>query len=92
MRIVDIELDRAEKILNPVVLDIATIDEVFVFAADDDLPGDGDLVVVLVTQWGPRVGHLNIRWEPTSLAYCFLSLLSNVMETVALVTPACPFL
>ena len=50
MRIVDIELDRAEEILNPVVLDVATVDEVLVLAADDDLPGDGHLIVVLVSE------------------------------------------
>ena len=50
MRIVDIELDRAEEILHPVVLDIATVDEVLVLAANDDLPGDGDLVIMLVTE------------------------------------------
>ena len=50
MRIVDIELDRAEEILNPVVLDVAAVDEVLVLAANDDLPGDGDLIIVLVTK------------------------------------------
>ena len=50
MRIVNIELDRAEEILNPVVLDVATVDEVLVLAADDDLPGDGHLIVVLVSE------------------------------------------
>ena len=50
MRIVDIELDRSEEILHPIVLDVAAVDEVLVLAPDDDLPGDGDLVVVLVPQ------------------------------------------
>ena len=50
MRIVNIELDWAEEILNPVVLDVATVDEVLVLAADDDLPGDGHLIVVLVSE------------------------------------------
>ena len=48
MRVVYVELNRPEEVLDPVVLDVAPIDEVFVFAADDDLPGDGDLVIVLV--------------------------------------------
>ena len=50
MRIVDIELDRSEEILHPIVLDVAAVDEVLILAPDDDLPGDGDLVVVLVPQ------------------------------------------
>ena len=50
MRVVYVELNRPEEVLDPVVLDVAPIDEVFVFAADDDLPGDGDLVEVLVAQ------------------------------------------
>ena len=47
MRIVDVELDRSEEILHPIVLDVAAVDEVLILAPDDDLPGDGDLVVVL---------------------------------------------
>ena len=50
MGIVDIELDRSEEILHPIVLDVAAVDEVLILAPDDDLPGDGDLVVVLVPQ------------------------------------------
>ena len=50
MRIVDVELDRSEEILHPIVLDVAAVDEVLILAPDDDLPGDGDLVVVLVPQ------------------------------------------
>ena len=50
MRVVYVELNRPEEVLDPVVLDVAPIDEVFVFASDDDLPGDGDLVEVLVAQ------------------------------------------
>ena len=51
MGIVDIELNRAEEVLDSVILDIAAIDEVLVLAANDDLPGDGDLVIVLIAQW-----------------------------------------
>ena len=50
MRVVYVELNRPEEVLDPVVLDVAPIDEVFVFASDDDLPCDGDLVEVLVAQ------------------------------------------
>ena len=53
MGIVDIELNRAEEVLDSVILDIAAIDEVLVLAADDDLPGDGDLVVVLISERRP---------------------------------------
>ena len=50
MRVVDIELDGPEEVLHPVVLDIAPVDEVLVLPPNDDLPGDGDLVEVLITQ------------------------------------------
>ena len=50
MRIVNIELDRAEEVLHPVVLDIAPVDQVLVLSSDDHLPGDGNLVEVLVAQ------------------------------------------
>ena len=50
MRVVYIELDGPEEVLHPVVLDIAPVDEVLVLPPNDDLPGDGDLVEVLITQ------------------------------------------
>ena len=53
MRVVHIQLNRSEEVLDTVVLDIAAIDEVLVLAADDDLPGDGDLVIVLVSKRRP---------------------------------------
>ena len=48
MRIVDVQLDGAEEILDPVVLNVGSVDEVFVFSSDDDLSGDGDFFVVFV--------------------------------------------
>ena len=53
MRIVDIELNRSEEILHPIVLDVAAVDEVLILAPDDDLPGDDHLVVLLVAQRRP---------------------------------------
>ena len=54
VRVVHIQLDRSEEVLDSVVLDVASIDEVLVLPSDDDLSGDGDLIVVLVTQGRPR--------------------------------------
>ena len=54
MRVVDVQLDRPEEVLNSVVLNVAPVDQVLVLPADDDLPGYGDLVIVLVTQGGPE--------------------------------------
>ena len=53
VRVVHIQLNRSEEVLDTVVLDIAAIDEVLVLAADDDLPGDGDLVIVLISERRP---------------------------------------
>ena len=50
VRVVDVELDRPEEVLDSVVLHVAPVDQVLVLPADDDLPGDGDLVIVLVAQ------------------------------------------
>ena len=54
MGVVHIQLDRSEEVLDSVVLDVAPVDEVLVLPSDDDLSGDGDLIVVLVTQGRPR--------------------------------------
>ena len=51
MRIVDIELYRSEEVLNSVVLDIATIDEVLVLATNDNLSSDSDLIIMFISQW-----------------------------------------
>ena len=65
MRIVDIELDRSEEILHPIVLDVAAVDEVLVLAPDDDLPGDDHLVVLLVAQRRPdQVNWLLFNYVP----------------------------
>ena len=50
MWIVDVQLDRSEEVLDSVVLDIGAIDEVLVFASNDHLPGDGDLIIVFIAQ------------------------------------------
>ena len=50
VRVVDVELDGPEEVLNSVVLNVAPVDQVFVLPADDDLPGYGDLIIVLVAQ------------------------------------------
>ena len=52
MWVVNIELDGPEEVLHPVVLDIAPVDEVLVLPPNDDLPGDGNLVEVLISQGG----------------------------------------
>ena len=44
-------MDRSEEILNSVVLNIATIDQVFVLATYDNLSGDSHLIIVLISQW-----------------------------------------
>ena len=49
MGIVDIELDGAEDVLDFVVLDVGAVQEVLVLAADHHLAGDGDLVVVVIS-------------------------------------------
>ena len=50
MRVVNIELDGPKEVLHSVVLDIAPVDEILVLPPDDYLPGDGDLVKVLISQ------------------------------------------
>ena len=51
VRVVNVELDRTEEVLDSVVLDITAVDQVLVLPANDDLSGYGNLVIVLVTQW-----------------------------------------
>ena len=50
MRVVNIQLDGPKEVLHPIVLDIAPVDEVLVLPPNDHLPGDGDLVEVLIAQ------------------------------------------
>ena len=50
VRVVNIELDGPKEVLHSVVLDIAPVDEILVLPSDDYLPGDGDLIKVLISQ------------------------------------------
>ena len=50
VRVVHVELDGPEEVLDAVVLNVAPVDQVFVFPSDDDLSCYGNLVIVLVTQ------------------------------------------
>ena len=50
VRVVHVELDGPEEVLDAVVLDVAPVDQVFVFPSDDDLSCYGNFVIVLVTQ------------------------------------------
>ena len=50
VRVVHVELDGPEEVLDAVVLDVAPVDQVFVFPSNDDLSCYGNLVIVLVTQ------------------------------------------
>ena len=52
VRVVDVELHGVEEVLHPGGLCDVAVDEVLVPAADDDLPGDDDLVAVLVSHGG----------------------------------------
>jgi hypothetical protein len=37
MRIVDVQLDGSEKVVNPIILDIRSVEQVLVLAANDNL-------------------------------------------------------
>ena len=93
MGVVHIKLDRSKQVLDAVVLDVGPVDEVLVLASDDNLTRDRNLqgkshckierAVVLVYS---RV--FTSSWCSYPSGLCFLSLLSNVTVTVALVIPA----
>ena len=50
MRIVDVQLDGSEEVMNPVVLNVGPIDHVLVFAANHDLPGNDNLVILVIPE------------------------------------------
>ena len=50
VRVVHVELDGPEEVLDSVVLHVAPVDQVLVLPSDDDLPGYSYLVIVLISQ------------------------------------------
>lgn len=103
MRVVDIKTNGAEQVLNPGVFGVDPIDEVFVPATNYNLTEREDLSISNQT-----LDQLPALYSVFLILTCLVTVisscvsnprglwllleLSNVMDTVALVIPPCPFL
>lgn len=54
MWVIDVELDRTKEVLNSVVLDVGSVNKIFVLSTNDNLPGNGYFFIVLIPHWRLR--------------------------------------
>mmetsp|Transcript_65002 Transcript_65002/g.164753 ORF Transcript_65002/g.164753 Transcript_65002/m.164753 type:complete len:740 (+) Transcript_65002:1548-3767(+) len=83
VRVVDIEGDRVEKVLDLVLLHIVRVEQIPVAPSDHDLAGDGDLIVLLVAD-GAAGLLLIVEYDcHASLGDTCLTLLVDQLRQVA---------
>jgi len=81
--VVDVELDRVEKVLDLAGLGSVAIDQVLGLSANQNLPGDGNLAVLLVAHRGTILILVVENDSDDSLGNSSLTLLVHKLGQVA---------
>lgn len=83
IRVVDVQLDRLEKILNSLLLRTMSIDQILARSSKHDLSGNADLLVLLETDWGVLlIGVVEYNRNTGFGDTCLTALVDEILDSL----------